>query len=209
MFAPEDLHTSNDRARRRWSNPGDGREDDAFARRKVVTRTLSVPYHVGDFVEGFRLTGRGEQTIVEALGLRTVDPARILIADARDVDREEGVELAGSGVRVTTVDRIAQEIPADLPIYVHLDVDVVTPSEMPALRFPARGGFAGRRPGLAPRQRCSADRPFSGRALSRLSPLRRPDGVSVSYPAAAARSGTPLSVSRSFPAALWVLAMRT
>jgi arginase len=41
---------------------------------------------------------------------------------------------------VTGVEEIAAGVPADVPIYVHLDVDVVTPAEMPALRFPAVGG---------------------------------------------------------------------
>ncbi len=86
------------------------------------------------------LTGRGEQTIVEALGLPVIDEARFLISDARDLDPGEGVALARSRVRVVPAEKIAQEIPPDLPIYVHLDVDVVTPSEMPALRFPAKGG---------------------------------------------------------------------
>jgi arginase len=82
------------------------------------------------------LVGRGEQTIVEGLGLQTVAPSRILIADARDLDPEEGVALRSSGIGVAAVGGIAQRVPADLSIYVHLDVDVVTPSEMPALRYP-------------------------------------------------------------------------
>lgn len=86
------------------------------------------------------LAGRGEQTIVQGIGLETVDTSRILIADARDVDPEEGVALTGSGVRVAAVGEIAEGVPADLPIYLHLDVDVVTPAEMPALRYPAGGG---------------------------------------------------------------------
>ncbi|MFN2631965.1 MAG: arginase family protein [Thermoanaerobaculia bacterium] len=86
------------------------------------------------------MAGRGEQTIVRAIGLRTVEPGRILIADARDVDPAEGVALDGSGIRIVGVEEIARALPADVPIYVHLDVDVVTPSEMPALRFPAAGG---------------------------------------------------------------------
>lgn len=87
------------------------------------------------------LVGRGDQAIVEALGLETVEPGRIVIADARDLDPEEGVALAASGVRTTTVERACDALPQDgSPLYVHLDVDVVTPAEMPALRFPAGGG---------------------------------------------------------------------
>lgn len=86
------------------------------------------------------LTGCGDQTIVQALELETVEASRVLLADARDVDPEEGIALAGSGVRVADMDEIAELVPSDQPIFVHLDVDVVTPAEMPALRFPAKGG---------------------------------------------------------------------
>lgn len=86
------------------------------------------------------LAGRGEQTIVEGLGLEPIDERKILIADARDVDPGEGVALSGSGVRIAAVEDLAGLLPAAGPLYVHLDVDVVTPSEMPALRFPAEGG---------------------------------------------------------------------
>lgn len=86
------------------------------------------------------LTGCGEQTILQALELQTVEADRVVLADARDVDPEEGIALAGSGIRVADVDEIVGLVPSDLPIFVHLDVDVVTPAEMPALRFPAKGG---------------------------------------------------------------------
>jgi hypothetical protein len=34
------------------------------------------------------LTGRGDQTIVRALGLETLDTARVVLSDARDLDPE-------------------------------------------------------------------------------------------------------------------------
>jgi arginase len=86
------------------------------------------------------LVGRGEQTIVEGVGLDPLDERRIVIADARDVDPDEGVALEGSAVRITGVGGVINLVPASGPIAVHLDVDVVNPDEMPALRFPAAGG---------------------------------------------------------------------
>jgi arginase len=86
------------------------------------------------------LVGRGEQTIVEGVGLDTWDERRVVILDARDVDPDERLALKGSEVRVGGVDAIADLLPKFGPIAVHLDVDVVNPDEMPALRFPAAGG---------------------------------------------------------------------
>jgi arginase len=64
----------------------------------------------------------------------------VVLSDARDLDPEESVALAGSGVRMAAIGEVGDCVPGDQPIYVHLDVDVVTPGEMPALRFPAAGG---------------------------------------------------------------------
>jgi len=89
------------------------------------------------------LTGRGDPTIVRALGLETLDTARVVLSDARDLDPEEGVALKASGVRLCSsaeTAEIATWVPQEAPVYLHLDVDVVTPTDMPALRFPAAGG---------------------------------------------------------------------
>jgi arginase len=89
------------------------------------------------------LTGRGDQTIVRALGLETLDTARVVLSDARDLDPEEGVALRASGVRLCSdaeIAELAAWVPKEAPVYLHLDVDVVTPADMPALRFPAPGG---------------------------------------------------------------------
>jgi len=89
------------------------------------------------------LTGRGDPTIVRALGLEALDTARVILSDARDLDPEEGVALKASGVRLCSdseIADIAALVPSETPVYLHLDVDVVTPAEMPALRFPAAGG---------------------------------------------------------------------
>jgi arginase len=100
------------------------------------------------------LTGRGDLSIVEALGLEKVDTSRVLLADARDLDPEEALALKASGIRTCSdaeLAEIAAWVPRKAPVYVHLDVDVVTPSEMPALRFPAAGG-----PSIERVERCLA-----------------------------------------------------
>lgn len=89
------------------------------------------------------LAGLGDTTIVRALGLERLDTGRVVLADARDLDAEEGTALRVSGIRLCSdaeLAEIAEWVPKTAPVYLHLDVDVVTPEEMPALRFPAAGG---------------------------------------------------------------------
>jgi arginase len=74
------------------------------------------------------------------LGLRPVPEDRVLLAGARDLDPPEAAYLAGAQVHRTGVTSLT---PASLPggpLYVHLDLDVIDPGELPALRYPAPGG---------------------------------------------------------------------
>lgn len=86
------------------------------------------------------LTGRGEQTIVEATGLTPLPDERVLLVGARDLDPKEADALLASGVVRATVDELAHRIPPAGPLCVHLDLDVVDPEEMPAMAYPAPNG---------------------------------------------------------------------
>jgi arginase len=85
------------------------------------------------------LVGRGEQTIARAVGLETVPESAVLLSDARDLDPGEREAVAASEVRVVPVTELAALLPPG-PIHVHIDVDVVDASEMPALLAPAGSG---------------------------------------------------------------------
>lgn len=85
------------------------------------------------------LVGYRPGAIVDTLGLRAVAEDRVVLSDARDLDRAEAAYLAGSAVRVVPVGSVASVLP-DGPLYVHVDLDVVDPGELPGLRFPASGG---------------------------------------------------------------------
>jgi arginase len=70
-----------------------------------------------------------------------LDPARVVMCGVRDVDAGERVLLDTRGVGLV-------ERPGDLavhlrglPVYVHLDLDVLDPAVMPA-KFPAPGGLS-------------------------------------------------------------------
>ncbi|GMQ94529.1 MAG: hypothetical protein BMS9Abin12_2024 [Acidimicrobiia bacterium] len=86
------------------------------------------------------ITGRGEQTIVEATGMRPLADDKVVLVGARDLDDGEDAAVASSGMVVASVDEVANAIPPPGPIYVHVDVDVVDPSELPAVNYPAPGG---------------------------------------------------------------------
>ena len=63
-----------------------------------------------------------------------------MLVVARDLDPPEIAYLAGALIRrrdVTGLD--ARHLPGG-PLYVHLDLDVMDPAEIPGLRYPAPGG---------------------------------------------------------------------
>jgi len=94
------------------------------------------------YLGGFPLAlavGRGDLALPAALGLRPVPEHRAVLVDARDTDPGEHALLADSAVvRVQLADLTAAVPDGDL--YVHVDVDVCTPAEVPDLLYPAAGG---------------------------------------------------------------------
>ncbi|NNF70193.1 MAG: arginase [Acidimicrobiia bacterium] len=86
------------------------------------------------------LTGRGEQTIVEGAGLRVLPDEQVLHVGARDLDPEEAIALADSGIVAVGIEDVSTiDLPPG-PLYVHIDVDVIDPVEVPATSYPAPGG---------------------------------------------------------------------
>lgn len=88
------------------------------------------------------LVGYRPELISEALGLRPIAESRIALVDARDLDPPEVEFLAASAIRRCDVDQLAGDAIPDGPIYLHVDLDVVTPDDLPGLLFPAAGGPA-------------------------------------------------------------------
>ena len=66
----------------------------------------------------------------------TVDPARVHLLGARDLDPGEETEVEAAG--------LSAEVPDGVPLYVHLDTDVLDPSLM-AAQFPVPDGWDARR----------------------------------------------------------------
>jgi arginase len=86
------------------------------------------------------LVGYRRELAAARLGLRPVPERQVVLVGARDLDPPEVTYLEHAPVRrreVTDLD------PADLPdgpFYLHLDLDVIDPAEVPGLRYPAPGG---------------------------------------------------------------------
>jgi arginase len=87
------------------------------------------------------LVGRGEGTMPAAVGLETLPEASVILTDARDLDpAEREAVLASDVVHLTDVGDLMEYPLPEGPLYVHFDVDVVTPEEAPAQNYPALGG---------------------------------------------------------------------
>jgi arginase family enzyme len=69
-----------------------------------------------------------------------VDPARVVMCGVRDLDGGERVELERAGVGTAPPEKLAGALEGD-EIFVHLDLDVLDPSVLPA-QFPAPGGLS-------------------------------------------------------------------
>ncbi len=85
--------------------------------------------------------GRGEQTIVQAVGLTPLPEEQVILTDARDLDAEEREAVSAS--RVTHLGRVEDLLDYPLPdgpFYVHFDADVLDPADAPAMNYLAHGG---------------------------------------------------------------------
>jgi len=84
--------------------------------------------------------GLGTLTVPDALGLLPVPQSRVVLVDARDTDPAEHVLLEDSAVTRRPVSGMDD---ADLPegeLYLHIDLDVCDPADVPDLLYPAPGG---------------------------------------------------------------------
>ena len=80
------------------------------------------------------------ELMARPLGLRPVAERQVALVDARDLDPPELSYLERSEIRRLRVEDVhARDLP-DGPIYLHVDIDVVDPAELPGLRFPAPDG---------------------------------------------------------------------
>ncbi len=87
------------------------------------------------------LTGRGEQTIMEALGARPMPESRVILSDARDLDPAEGEALRAS--QIQHLPRVEQLLEVSLPsgaLWLHVDTDILDAAAGPAQNYPVSSG---------------------------------------------------------------------
>lgn len=90
------------------------------------------------------LVGYRRDLMADRLGLRSLAEERVVLVDARDLDPPEVEYLKRSAIRRCTVDELHADTVPPGPIYLHVDFDVVDPSDLPDLLLPAPDG-----PGIA------------------------------------------------------------
>lgn len=86
------------------------------------------------------LLGYRPDLVAERLGLRPPAEARVLLVDARDLDPAEVDYLAVARVRRSKVDELTADALPDGPLLLNLDLDVLDPTALPGLRYPAPRG---------------------------------------------------------------------
>lgn len=87
------------------------------------------------------LTGRGEQTICESVGLHPLPENQVILTDARDLDPGEREAVKHSNiVHLQSPASLASFAPADRPVWVHFDTDILRPEDAPAMNYLAPGG---------------------------------------------------------------------
>ena len=87
------------------------------------------------------LAGRGEQTILEGLGMQPLPENQIILSDARDLDPGERKAIAQSDlIYINNFEELLEILLPPGPLYLHFDTDVIDPAEVPAMNYPAPGG---------------------------------------------------------------------
>lgn len=87
------------------------------------------------------LVGRGEQTLLDGLGVLPLPEEQVVLSDARDLDPGEKEAVEGSAVHhlKNVVSLLNYQFP-DRPIYIHFDTDLIDPDEAPAMNYKTKGG---------------------------------------------------------------------
>lgn len=87
------------------------------------------------------LVGRGNEALVQGIGLTPVAETDVILTDARDLDPGEKELLASSRVtHLPQVEALLTMPLPDKPLYIHFDTDVVNTDDMPAMSYSATGG---------------------------------------------------------------------
>ncbi|MFZ0547116.1 MAG: arginase family protein [Candidatus Promineifilaceae bacterium] len=87
------------------------------------------------------LVGRGEQTLMDGLGVVPLPEEQVILTDARDLNPGEREAVEGSAVHHLphVVSLLNYDFPVR-PLYIHFDTDLINPQEAPAMNYKTAGG---------------------------------------------------------------------
>jgi arginase len=87
------------------------------------------------------LTGRGDQRLMQAVGLGPIADQRVVLSDGRDLDPGERILVENSGIRyVPSLGAFGAAALPEGPLYVHFDADIIDAGDAPAFLYPVKGG---------------------------------------------------------------------
>jgi arginase len=86
------------------------------------------------------LVGYRPELIAAPLRLRAIAEQDVVLVDARDLDPPEREYLSGSPMRRMALADLSPGALPPGPLFVHVDLDIVDPGELPDVRYPAPGG---------------------------------------------------------------------
>ncbi len=87
------------------------------------------------------LTGRGDQRLMQAVGLAPIDDSRVVLCDGRDLDPGEKHLVETSRISfIRHLDDLDPKMLPEGPLYVHFDTDIIDATEAPAFLYAAEGG---------------------------------------------------------------------
>jgi arginase len=86
------------------------------------------------------MVGYRPELVADPIGLRAIPESHALLVGARDLDPPERDYLDNAAIGRSTVEDVdVGDLPPG-PLLLHVDLDVVTPTDLPGLRFPVTGG---------------------------------------------------------------------
>jgi arginase len=87
------------------------------------------------------MVGRGDQRLLEGVGLSPIPETDVILSDARDLDPGERLLVEDSTLLhvADVASLLSLELP-NRPLYVHFDIDVLSLDDAPAVSYPAQGG---------------------------------------------------------------------
>lgn len=86
------------------------------------------------------LTGRGDQRMMESVGLAAIADSRVLLSDGRDLDPGERELVQASGIRhMKKLIGVPYALPEG-PLYLHVDTDLLDARLAPAFLYAVKGG---------------------------------------------------------------------